>query len=277
MVLSSYAKINLSLKINSKNSNNLHEIQSYFCLIDLVDQIKLNKIKAKKDIIIFKGRFAKLVNKSNNSIFKLLKILRSLRLISSYYSVTVKKNIPVFAGLGGGTSNAAFILKYILKKKINKSLLNQLTGRIGSDLKLFFYKQGFLRNLQSIIELKKQKMYFVLIQPRVKCSTKEIYSKVINYSKKKTFNKNKINTKLKFIGHISKNCNELQSIVEKKYPIIKDLLTNIKNEKGCYFSRMTGSGSVCYGLFNNQINAKKALNNLRTKYPKFWLSLAKTV
>ena len=117
MVLSSYAKINLSLKINSKNSNNLHEIQSYFCLIDLVDQIKLNKIKAKKDIIIFKGRFAKLVNKSNNSIFKLLKILRSLRLISSYYSVTVKKNIPVFAGLGGGTSNAAFILKYILKKR----------------------------------------------------------------------------------------------------------------------------------------------------------------
>ena len=160
MVLSSYAKINLTLKINSKSGNNLHEIQSYFCLIDLKDQIKLNKIKAKKDSIIFKGRFAKLVNKSNNSIFKLLKTLRGLRLISSYYSVTVKKNIPVFSGLGGGTSNAAFILKYILKKKINKSLLNQLAGKIGSDLKLFFYKQGFVRNLQSIIELKKQKMYF---------------------------------------------------------------------------------------------------------------------
>ena len=117
MILNSYAKINLTLKINSKSNNDLHEIQSYFCLIDLVDQIKLKKVKAKKDSIIFKGPFAKLVNKSNNSILLLLNVLRNLRLISSYYSITVKKNIPVFAGLGGGTSNAAFILKYILKKK----------------------------------------------------------------------------------------------------------------------------------------------------------------
>ena len=52
---------------------------------------------------------------------------------------------------------------------------------------------------------------------------------------------------------------------------------NIKNEKGCYFSRITGSGSVCYGLFDNRINAKKALNNLKIKYPKFWSRVAKTV
>jgi len=75
---------------------------------------------------------------------------------------------------------------------------------------------------------------------------------------------------------ISKN-NDLQSIVEKKYPIIKKLLTDLKKEKGCYFSRMTGSGSVCYGLFIDQFFAKKALYKLKNKYPKFWFSLAKTV
>ena len=94
---------------------------------------------------------------------------------------------------------------------------------------------------------------------------------------KKTLDKYKINTKREYINHLSKDSNELQLIVEKKYPIIKELLTNIKNEKGCHFSRMTGSGSVCYGLFNNQILAKKALNKLKYKYPKFWFSLAKTV
>ena len=105
----------------------------------------------------------------------------------------------------------------------------------------------------------------------------EIYSRVKNYSKKKRLEENRIKTQSKFISYLSKNSNDLQSIVEKKYPIIKELLINIGNEKGCYFSRMTGSGSVCYGLFNNQIKAKKALNNLKTKYPKFWSSLAKTV
>lgn len=278
MVLSSHAKINLTLKINSKNKNDLHDIQSFFCLIDLVDKIKIEKIKTKKDKIIFKGPFAKLVNKSNNSIIILLKLLRDLKLISNYYSVKVKKNIPIFSGLGGGTGNAASILKHLIKKKIDKSLFEQIEKKIGSDLRLFFYQQGFLKNLGSIINFKKkQKMFFVLIQPDVKCSTKEIYSRVQNFSKKLSFNRNKIKTKLRLISHLSKSRNELQSIVEKKYPIIKDLLKDIKKEQGCYFSRMTGSGSVCYGLFNNRIKAKKALNNLKIKYPKFWSSFAKTV
>ena len=77
--------------------------------------------------------------------------------------------------------------------------------------------------------------------------------------------------------YLSKSNNELQFIVEKKYPIIKKILKDIKNEKGCCIARMTGSGSVCYGLFKDQINAKKALNKLKNKYPKFWFSLAKTV
>ena len=56
MVLSSYAKINLNLKVNFKNKNNLHEIQSYFCLIDLTDKIKLKKIIAKKTRLFLKVR-----------------------------------------------------------------------------------------------------------------------------------------------------------------------------------------------------------------------------
>ena len=278
MFLSSYAKINLTLQINCKSKNKLHEIQSFFCLIDLADKINLKKIKTKKDRIIFDGPFAKLVNKSDNSILSLLKILRKLKLISNYYSIKIKKNIPVFGGLGGGTGNAVFILKHLLKKKINESILDQVESKIGSDLKLFFYKQGFLKNLRSIIDLKKkQKLFFVLIQPHVKCSTKEIYSNVRKYSKKKSLKKNLINTKYNFISHVSRGSNELQSIVENKYPIITELLTNIKNEKGCYFSRMTGSGSVCYGLFKEQIAAKKALNKLKFKHPKIWSSFAKTV
>ncbi|MDA9078322.1 hypothetical protein N9J81_00890 [Pelagibacteraceae bacterium] len=278
MSLSSYAKINLTLKVNYKNKNNLHEIQSYFCLIDLADKINIKKIKNRKDKISFKGPFAKLVNKSNNSILSLFRLLRKLGLISNFYSVTIIKNIPVFAGLGGGAANVATILKYLFKRRISMSLLNQVEDDVGSDLKLFFYNQGFMKSLGHVINIKKtHKLFFLLVQPSVKCSTKEIYARVKNYSKKKRLEENKISTKSSFISHLSKSGNDLQSIVEKKYPIIKELLINIRNEKGCYFSRMTGSGSVCYGLFNNKIKAKKALNNLKIKYPKFWLSVVKTV
>ena len=278
MVFNSYSKINLSLSVNNKLKNGLHEIQSYFCLINLCDKIQVSKTLKKKDKILFKGQFARHIKISNNSISKILKLLRKLNLISSFYSVVVTKNIPVFGGLGGGTSNAAFLLKFLIKNRINESLLNKAEKLIGSDFKIFFYKQGFLKNLKNIVSAKKnQKLYFLLAQPKVKCSTYEIYSKVKKYSKKKKLNFYKINTKSNFIDYIFNNKNELQSIVEEKYPIVKKLLTDISFERGCYFSRMSGSGSVCYGLFNNERAVKKALIKIKTKYPKFWFSTAKTV
>ena len=277
MLIKSYSKINLTLKVNSKSRNGLHEIQSLYCWINLFDKIKIIKNK-NKDKISFKGSFSKLVKKKDNSVYNLLKKLRQLKLISNFYSITITKNIPIFSGLGGGTGNAAFILKYLLKNKINNNLLNKLERIIGSDLRLFFKKQGFLKDLKSIVEFKKKVIfYFVLIQPKIKCSTKTIYSKVKKFSKREKINKDLINSRNFFLRYLSKNRNDLQFIVERKYPFIKKLLKDIENEKGCYLSRMTGSGSVCYGLFKDQIAAKKAFKKLRYKYPKFWFSFAKTV
>ena len=277
MVLKSFSKINLSLNINSKLKNGLHDIQSYYCLINLFDKIKIRKIDKKKDKVVFFGPFVKHIKKSNNSITNLLKLLRKLELISGYYSVNVIKNIPVFSGLGGGTSNAASVLKFLLKGKVSKKILEKVEKLIGSDLRLFFHKQGFLQNLRTIKTIKKQKLFFLLSRPNIICSTKKIYSKVKKYSKKKKFNFQIMNNKKGFINYISEQNNELQSIVEEEYPSIKILLKDINTEKGCHFSRMSGSGSVCYGLFNNESNAKKALNKIKTKHPKFWFSIAKTV
>ena len=278
MVLNSYSKINLTLKVNGRLKSGLHQIQSYYCLINLSDNIEINKINRQKDEIVFKGPFAKKISKSNNSIINLLKLLRKLKLISNYYSIIIIKNIPVFGGLGGGTSNAAFLMKFLLSNRIPKEVFKKIEKLIGSDLKLFFYKQGFLQNLKTIRNAKKKrKLIFLLVRPNINCSTREIYSKLKIYSKTTTLNFNKIRNKKNFISYIFNNKNDLQSIVEKKYPIIKRLLTDISLKKGCYFSRMTGSGSVCYGLFSSEKTAKKALNKIKTKYPKYWFSLAKTV
>ena len=98
MILRSFSKVNLSLNINKKLKHELHDIQSYFCLIDLSDQLKIKIINGKKDIVNFKGKFAKDINKKNNSILTTLKLLREKKQISNFYSVSVKKDIPVFAG-----------------------------------------------------------------------------------------------------------------------------------------------------------------------------------
>ena len=71
--------------------------------------------------------------------------------------------------------------------------------------------------------------------------------------------------------------NDLQLVVEKKYPIIRELLIDIRKIKGCYFSRMTGSGSSCYGLFTNENSSKVALKKIKKKYPKFSFLTVKTI
>ena len=279
MILKSFSKINLSLKVNRRlKSSRLHEIQSYYCLIDLFDDIKIKKIKAQKNIVSFKGKFSKNIKKSTNSIIDVLNILRERNLISSHYSVSINKKIPVFGGMGGGTSNAICLVKYLTRNKISKNLLNVLIKKIGSDARLFLYQQGFLKNLKKVDKFqRKHILYFLLIYPNVKCSTRYIYSKVRKFHPKSDFNFGKINSKDKFIKLLRSENNSLQSIVENKYPAVKKLIMEISQIKGCYLSRMTGSGSVCYGVFKSKKSAKVALNIMKLKYPKYWSWVAKTI
>ena len=134
MVLRSYAKINLSLLVNKKTKTGIHEIQTLYCLIDLYDKISIKKIKSNKDHINFKGPYSNKISKSNNSITKLLILLRDLKLIKNYYSINIIKKIPVFAGLGGGSSNAAYVTRYLLKDKINKRLLKILENNLATNI-----------------------------------------------------------------------------------------------------------------------------------------------
>ena len=280
MVLKSYAKINLTLSVNKKLKSGFHNIQSIYCLIDFHDKIFIKKTKNKQyDQIYFNGPFSRDLNQSNNSIKKILNILRKNKVIFGYYLVKVYKQIPVFSGLGGGTSNAATVMRYLTKKKkLNKEIHDKIIEEVGTDLRLFYNKLGYQKNLKSVVKLyKKYQLKFLIVFPKIKSSTKNVYSKVKKYSNSKIFFKKDIGLKQDFINHLSSSANDLQPIVEKQHLIIKRLIKNINKFDGCYFSRMTGSGSSCYGLFDNQKNLKNGLKELKKKFPNFVFILAKSI
>ena len=86
--------------------------------------------------------------------------------------------------MGGGTSNAICLVKHLTRNKINKNLLKVLSKRIGSDVRIFLYHQGFISNLKKIYGFqKKYSLYLLLVYPSIKCSTKYIYSKVRKFLK----------------------------------------------------------------------------------------------
>ena len=114
--IKSYAKINLALNITGKNLY-IHKIESIVAFISLHDDILLKEIKSKKHNISFSGIFSKKIF-NNNTVSKLLGLLEKKRLLKDKkFQIKIIKRVPIQAGLGGGSMNAATILIYFIKKK----------------------------------------------------------------------------------------------------------------------------------------------------------------
>ena len=278
-MIKSYSKINLFLKVLKKNRKGLHDIQSSVMLLDLYDQISLKKINKNKDSIEFIGHFKKKINKNTNTISKSLFLLRKHNLIDeNRYKIIVSKKIPVFAGLGGGTSNAVFLIKHFLKNRISDKILKIFEKEIGSDFRLFFLNHSFQKGLKKIIKFKKKyAFYFVLVYPNINSSTKEVYSRVKKFSLPLKNDLSKVESKKSYIKFIKNENNDLQKIVEKKHKKILKVLDLMKIQKNCLFSRMTGSGSVCFGVFSDRKSAKKGLIKIQKRLPNYWSILTKSI
>ena len=279
-MIKSYSKINLFLKIFKKNYNGLHNIQSSVMLLNLYDQISIKRIAENKDKIKFVGKFKKNISIKNNSIIKSLYLLRRHNFINkkNKYKITIRKKIPVFAGLGGGTSNAVFLIKYFLKKKVSEKLLTIFEKEIGSDFRLFFYKHSFQKSLKKIVKFKKNfNFFFVLVYPYINCSTKQIYSKVKKFNLPLKYDLSKVKSKNKYLSFVKNEINDLQNIVENKHPKIKKTLDLLKLQKKCLFSRMTGSGSVCFGVYSDKKSANISCRIIKKKFPNYWCIIAKSI
>ena len=194
------------------------------------------------------------------------------------YQIIINKKIPVYAGLGGGTSNAVFLIKHFLKNKLNEMQLKIFEKKIGSDFRLFFFDHSFQKNLKKILKFKKKYIfYFVLVYPNINSSTKEVYSKVKKFNVSLKSDLSKIDSKDKYVKFIKNENNDLQKIVETKHKKIKNVLDLIKIQRNCLFSRMTGSGSVCFGVFLNRKSAKQGLIKIQKKLPNYWCVLTKSI
>jgi len=282
--IKSYCKINLSLRVLKKLNSGYHNIISLITFCDLHDVISISRIKRLKDEISFSGKFKRGVNKKSNTITKVLNLLRSNKLLTNQaFKINVKKNIPHGSGLGGGSSNAANLLNYFnlkMKLKLSKNRIRKLADQVGFDVSINLEKRNaFLTGKKGkILRLnQKFKLNLLIVYPNLICSTKKIYerNRKINLSKPQSFFYIKDNKKL--INFLKNENNDLEKTVIKIYPKIKKIIDYIKSQKGCHFSRITGSGSACIGIFSNMRHAIYVQKLIKLKYPKYWCAVSKTI
>jgi len=282
--IKSYCKINLSLRVIKKLNSGYHNIMSLITFCDLHDVISIAKIRSLNDKISFSGKFKKGINKKSNTATKILNLLRRTKLLENQtFKINIQKNIPHGSGLGGGSANAADLLNYFNSKmrlKLSKNKIKKLAGQIGFDVPVNLERRNtFLTGKKGkILRLNhKFRLNLLIVYPNLICSTKKIYEKnrTISSSKPQSFFYIKNNKKL--INFLKNENNDLEKTVTKIYPKIKKIIDYIKSQKGCYFSRITGSGSACIGIFSHMKNAIYVQKLIKLKYPKYWCAVSKTI
>ena len=278
-MIKSYAKINLSLNVLGKLKSNYHRIETIVSFINLYDEIYIKKINQKNHKTLFYGKFSKGIT-SKNTINKVINLMDEKDILKGKkYLIKIKKNIPQKAGLGGGSMNAASILKYFLSKKknstLNKNIL-KLSEKVGSDVKFGLKTSSSVQfKNQSIKKLRKKfELYTVIVKPNFGCSTKLIYKNVRNFSKSSLNNKFIENISLKKIKLLK---NDLEKVAKSKYPKIEKLLNFMKNLKDNEFVRMTGSGSAVIAYFKTKNASLNATKVIKKKYKNYWCIISKTI
>jgi 4-diphosphocytidyl-2-C-methyl-D-erythritol kinase len=285
--LKAYAKVNLYLKVIKKLKNKYHEIETLFCFCDIYDHIYISS-NTKKTKIIFSGRFSKGINNNNNTILKLLSILKKYTKFSDYkFKIKIIKNIPHGSGFGGGSSDVATLLSFfdkILRLNLKKNTISSICKKIGSDvepslntnIKLLYGANN------KIFEFKKKpKFNLLLIYPNYSNSTKQIYLLNKNFSDKKNSDINFLKNNFLNLNNLFKffnfKGNDLEQSAFKKNNKSLKVLTFIKRLKGCKVARMTGSGSACYAIFENNTHLTSAIFALKKRYKSYWIRKAKII
>ncbi|MGM0409688.1 MAG: 4-(cytidine 5'-diphospho)-2-C-methyl-D-erythritol kinase, partial [Bacillota bacterium] len=260
------AKINLSLSINGLREDGFHELEMIMQAVSLYDYITLEKIEKGIEIHCDDKRIP---TDYNNLAYQAAELIINKYDINKGIKINIEKNIPLAAGLAGGSTDAAAVLKGITKLfslNLAKKELYNLAKEIGSDVSFCIYGGTALATSrgEKITQLANiEKNYLVLVTPPVEVSTAAIY---------KAYDKKEINLKIpteKLVKDINKNknidcslpfANELEKVTEKR---IKEV--NLIKENFRKFSPelvlMSGSGPSVFAIVKNEKKANTIVKN----------------
>lgn len=282
MGIPSYAKINLYLKIGKKVSSGYHNIQSVMQKIDLSDDISIEPIN--EDKIVVESTNKEIENESNLAYDAAMLLKKKYR-VKHGVKIFIEKNIPLEAGLGGGSSNAATALMNLNKLwslRLKEKQLIELAAQIGSDVPFFIGENAALVEGigDKIKRIKKSfSINIVLINPGFRVSTKWAYS-AFDKLKPKIKTKAEINALIKAIEkkdikEIASNLhNDFEPIVAKRYKIINEIKNNLLRNDALN-AAVSGSGPTIFGVFNSIYEAREAFFKMQYDHP--FVFLTKTI
>ena len=273
------AKVNLTLHIKGKRSDGYHELESLVVFADVCDGLTFTP--ASEDSLRLEGPFSGLVNGENL-------VLKAKRAVGSWLGIAIsghfrlEKNIPVAAGLGGGSSDAASAIRALFRNYdsvSNAKTFIKHSAAIGADVPVCLQNSaawmcGLGERVTPVSGL--TPLPAVLVNPRIKLSTAAVF---------KTLNAKPLQSEVagpppSFPGWknpveatvwLKEGRNDLEAPAIALEPAVERVLDTLRCLDGCLLSRLSGSGPTCFGIFTSQQTAGEAALEIERSYPHWWV------
>lgn len=269
-VFTSPAKINLCLHVLGRRTDGYHELAMAMQRVDLCDRIRL-RVLAEPGPVSCRG--VALVAGEENIAARAARLILEQAQLNSTVEIEIEKNIPLAAGLGGGSSNAATVLmglNQLLDLGLDKTCLMALGAQLGADVPFFIHAApAWATGTGTTLELLPPlpEVAYLLVNPKIAVSTAWVYQSLQLTKGGELANLPRFSVvtrdDLCAVLH-----NDLERVTLERYPLLAEI-KQLLLEKGACGSLMSGSGATLFGVFPNYAAASRAAEGLAEEHD--WL------
>jgi 4-diphosphocytidyl-2-C-methyl-D-erythritol kinase len=271
------AKVNLHLAVKGRRPDGFHDIESVFLAVDFADTLHFELVEPENSVEIVlepssepgsEPGFAS-IPLEENIIFRALSLFRAKTGFSKGLKIKVEKRIPVGGGLGGGSSNAASTLLALNKLAcgaLNPDLLLEMGASLGSDVPFFLHETAaalVTGRGENIEALSPPRVFLTLVNPGFSSDTAAAYRLLDKKreSEKSPQSKQAVK-KIEFESFFN---DFLPVFEEPERSVYNEIISRLK-DSGADYANLSGSGSTCFGVFEDRAKAMKAAKTLRDKW-----------
>lgn len=276
------AKINLALHVTGRRADGYHALEMLVAFAEVGDELEATP--ARKDSLSISGPFATgLGNGESNLVLRALAAFRARwpDALPDGLAIRLAKNLPIAAGLGGGSADAAAALRLfasMAKGDTPFDALVELARGLGADVPMCLYSRpAEVRGIGEIVLPLKHfpACHIVLVNPLVPVVTADVFRRLERRENPGLPELTDPLTRPAQLGlWLGETRNDLEPPAIAMVPVIGDLIAHLRGASGCILSRMSGSGATVFGLFGSSAQAHQAAHDLREKWPGYWVAAA---
>jgi 4-diphosphocytidyl-2-C-methyl-D-erythritol kinase len=270
------AKVNLTLRVIGRRADGYHEIESLVAFADVGDALTFSPggalaLRVAGPTAAAAGQIA------DNLVLKAARALAERVERLKLGAFALSKRLPVAAGLGGGSADAAAALRLLARANglaAGDPRLMQAARATGADVPVCLDpRPRFMRGIGDVLSdpLDLPRLFAVLLNPGVAVATKDVFAALAVPTAVQTPPAAICTGTAALLDEIARGRNDLEEAAIELEPAIADALAVLRNLPGCQLARMSGSGATCFGLFDSLDAARGAARRLRVGYPDWWV------